>query len=145
MTESLRRGADWEGRLVETMEAAAERPFAWGDHDCFIFACNCAAAMTGVDLAALFYRGKVKTRTQAYGRLKRYAGGGLREAVDRIAELRGMAPVMVTRARRGDWAMIVTPDGDALGVVAGDKVYVPAKHGIFGWSVHACHAAWRVG
>lgn len=131
--------------MIETIEAAVERPFEWGAHDCFIFSCDCAEAMTGVDLAEPFYRGKVKTRTQAYGRLKRYGGGGLQDAVAKIARTHGMAEVMVTRARRGDWAMMMTPAGDALGVVASNKVYLPAEHGISGWLVHSCHMAWRVG
>jgi len=142
---ALQRRPDWEPRLIATIEAACEVSFSWGTHDCFSFACNCAEAMTGVDLAAPFYRGKVNSRTQAYGRLKRYAGGGLQEAVDKIARSHGMAEVMVTRARRGDWAMMLTPDGDALGVVLGNKIYIPAERGIHGWLVHGCHAAWRVG
>ena len=73
----LRRLEDWPERLAEAIEAANERPFSWGRHDCCLFACDAVMAMTGVDPAKPF-RGKYKTKRGAFGVLKRFAA--LRQA-----------------------------------------------------------------
>ncbi len=51
MIPSPRRRPDWPARLRTIIEAARERPFSWGQHDCCLFASDAIEAMTGVDPA----------------------------------------------------------------------------------------------
>jgi hypothetical protein len=37
----------WPSRLDAVIQAAATRPFAWGEHDCCTFAADCVEAVTG--------------------------------------------------------------------------------------------------
>jgi|OM-RGC.v1.025673243 hypothetical protein len=50
----MRRLPDWRGRLAEAVRAASARPFAYGAHDCAIWACDVVSAVTGTDLRAEF-------------------------------------------------------------------------------------------
>ncbi len=48
------RHADWPARLAAYIEAHRSAPFAWGVHDCVLFASGAIAAITGTDPAASF-------------------------------------------------------------------------------------------
>jgi len=47
----LHRLPDWRPRLVSFVNSVRARPFAYGTHDCALFAAGAVEAMTGVDLA----------------------------------------------------------------------------------------------
>ena len=42
---------DWPERLAALIEDRRHAPFEWGHHDCYLFACDGAMAMTGSDPA----------------------------------------------------------------------------------------------
>jgi hypothetical protein len=54
------RYGDWPERLARCIAAARTRRFAWGEHDCALFAADCVQAMTGRDPAGA-YRGRYRT------------------------------------------------------------------------------------
>lgn len=68
--------ADWRTRLDGFLAAAARRPFAWGRHDCCLFAADWVLEIAGVDPAAAF-RGRYTTPRGALRALKRYGTGDL--------------------------------------------------------------------
>jgi len=56
----VRRLDDWDQKLFAVIDAARQRRFAYGVHDCCVFAADCVMAQTGVDPMAGIrgYRGE---------------------------------------------------------------------------------------
>jgi len=137
---------DWQKKLGEVIRAAAGKPFEWGNHDCALFACNAVLAMTGEDPAKSF-RGKYKTKRGAYGALKRFAGGGLKETFRKLAKQFGFIELdNAAFAKRGDVVLIGTPDGDALAVVdlTGRHCLVVSEKGLITKPLSLATIAWTI-
>ena len=118
----IRRG-DWESRLVRFIASRRDEPFAWGRHDCCLFAADCIEAMTGVDPAARL-RG-YSDRRGAVAALRGFADGGLAGVMSAIAEELGAAEVEPDFARRGDAAYVVQESGaGSFGIVLSEGVAV---------------------
>lgn len=121
---ALQRIPTWRISLHETIEAHRLVPFSWGEHDCALFAADCIKAMTGLDLATGF-RGSYHSASGAQRALKRAGYPNLVAlAADFFEEI---TPMM---AGAGDIAAFDTPDGWALGVVAGERVTVLGPGGL---------------
>lgn len=103
------RYPDWEVRLAAYLEPLREEPFAWGRHDCCIFAAGAVLAMTGTDAMAEF-RGRYSTKRGSAVALGRHGKGSLAATLD--AKFEG---IPVGHAHRGD---IVMADG-TLGIGMG--------------------------
>ena len=99
MTSAAIRQDGWESRLAQTVARAMDSPYAIGQHDCFLFACACAEALTGVDIAA-HLAGRYRTRIGAM-KLIRVLGGPAKA----ITELLGVEAQGARLARRGDWLL----------------------------------------
>ena len=109
---------DWKPRLIAYLDANVRRPFAPGRHDCALFVAGAVEAMTGNDPATLF-RGRYRT-LRGGQRILRSAGYG--NHIDLAAALFGeMHP---SQAAPGDLAVVPTEEGEALGLVQGEVVYV---------------------
>lgn len=109
------RYPDWEDRLSHYLGRVEDEPFAWGTHDCALFAAGCVNAQTGVDPAAAF-RGTYDSRVGAAEALRDKGQGTLLKTV------KGWfgEPVAVPFAKRGDLVMRDTSERDrALGVCTG--------------------------
>jgi len=142
------RRPDWPSRLMAAIEAARNRPFSWGGLDCCLFACDCVAAMTGVDPAAEF-RGRYDSSAKARRRLRAFSGGGGLEAtVAMLAARHGMAEVRVAQAQRGDLVLIDAPEWPserrALAVCAGLRLAVMTAGGVDFVAPARGLRAWRV-
>jgi hypothetical protein len=112
----LTRVPDWETKLAQYVHANLRTPFAWGEFDCCLFACNCVQAVTGTDLAADF-RGRYATLADAYRLIKDYAGGGVAELADKKALEYQLPEVPLNFASPGDVVLVNQITGDALGIV----------------------------
>lgn len=106
---------DWEARLSAFLADARAKPFAWGEHDCILFATAAAAAMTGDDKAAA-YRGQYHDRKSAAAILKRLGQGTLLRTVN--ANFERCKPGF---ARRGD---LVWFHGSVGVCVGGEALFV---------------------
>jgi hypothetical protein len=131
---------DWPSRLHAAVEAARSTPFAWGSHDCILFAADCVAAMTGDDLAASF-RGRYATREEAYAVLAKI-GGGLEYAITQA--LGKPAANNWRMAQRGDVVVVDAPTGTAAGIVVGSRVAVPDMQGLAFLPLSAARCYWRI-
>lgn len=100
---------DWERRLGEFIAANRDRPFAWGEWDCILFACAAADAMTGEDWAA-DYRGQYADKAGAAAILKEKGAGTLLRTID--AKLKQRPP---GHARRGDFVWFMGSVGVCMG------------------------------
>jgi hypothetical protein len=137
----LTRREDWPSRLAAALEAARDKPFVWGQHDCGLFAADCVLAMTDTDPAAL-YRGQYADEERARATMLALAGGGLR-----AAWTRALGPAMnnVRMARRGDVALVEIGGVEAAGIVVGSRVACTTEGGLVMVPAHRIVAAWAVG
>ena len=153
-TEAARvHSAVGAARLPDAAEALArllaqrERaPFAWGVHDCCLWAADAVLAQVGVDPAADL-RGRYASALQAQRVIA--ATGGSLEAVARAALGRPLRHPMLACA--GDVGLVMGPvvgqagDRAALAVCLGVWWALPAAHGLALQPLAAATAAWRVG
>ena len=120
----MERLPDWKPRLIAWLASIARTPFEPGKHDCALFVAGAIAAMTGEDPAARF-RGRYTT---VRGGLRVLRAEGFGDHVEMVASrLEEVAPLM---AQVGDIAVVDTPEGPALGIVAGADILVPGRDGL---------------
>lgn len=127
---------DWHNRLIAVIRAAEKRPFLWGEHDCCLFAADCAEAMTG-DNFADGWRGTYDSETGAKKPLLR--GGGSLEKV--LAKYLDEVPVKM--AQRGDIAVVENAGTRCAGVIYGGAVWVPGEEGLVCLRIKPL-STWRV-
>lgn len=143
----LARRNDWPNRLMDAVAAAKAKPFAWGESDCCLFACDCILAMTGVDPAAWF-RGRYTTRKGAMRCLKTFSGGGIAATVERIAADCRAPEILPTQAQRGDVLLVDAPECPperlAMGVCVGTHIAAMGPHGVTLVPLARGLRAWRV-
>src|SRR5690606_24088577 len=101
----------WEIAFFELIRDARTRPFAWGDHDCCLFAADVIRALTGVDVAADL-RGRYSTAIGAKRVITREGG-----SLDALAEARfpalGITELPAAAyAQRGDILRLKEMPGD---------------------------------
>lgn len=128
---------NWPSRFAALVEEAREKPFAWGSHDCCLWAASATQALTGTDPAA-HLRGTYRTGRAALHILE--AIGGLEGA----GALTGPA-IPLGLATLGDVALVTWPDGiQSLAVrsmmtwmCAGEEgmVHLPLDAAIHAWGV----------
>lgn len=130
------RNPDWQIKLGATIAAATKRPFLWGEHDCCLFAADCAIAVCGIDPAEKF-RGTYNDATGARKALLK-----ARKTIDTLAA-DYFKEVPVALAQRGDLVVLDSEFGRVAGVVWGAGVWVTTPDGVR--CVHQKPArAWRV-
>lgn len=127
---------DWHNRLIAVIRAAEKRPFLWGEHDCCLFAADCAEAMTG-DNFANGWRGTYDSETGAKKALLR--GGGSLENV--LAKYLDEVPVKM--AQRGDIAVVENSGTRCAGVIYSGAVWVPGEAGLVCLRIKPL-STWRV-
>ena len=133
----LARVPDWPLRLNAAIEAARNRPFVWGEHDCCLWAAYCVRLLTGVDHAAV-WRGYY---TDARGGLKLLAKSG---GVEALATAALGAPIAAKQAQRGDVVLVKAGRRTALGVCVGPTVAAPGVDGLLFVPMSQWIKAWRV-
>lgn len=134
----LTRRPDWPAVLAHFVRHSRERPFAWGSHDCALFAAHWVDAATGSRISAEF-EGRYSTRAGAQDIIAEFGGLGAL-ATHFLGE-----PIDISFARRGDVALFSQPSGETLGVVIGLEVVSPGATGWVARPVFECDRAWRVG
>lgn len=141
------RREDWVERLDAVFRDAQDKPFAWGDFDCCLFAASCVEAALGFDPAGDF-RGTYSTRAQAFRLLRGRWGGGVGKMMEHMAAAHEWPEVRPLMARRGDVALVMADDGHcALAVVdlSGRAAAFPApRSGLVLVPLTACLRAWRI-
>jgi len=126
----------WRERLDALIASRMAEPFAWGTHDCCLFAADAVLAQTGEDPAAEF-RGTYASATEAVALLKYLCG--LSAVASRAGE-----PVAALCAQVGDIGLVAHEGRELLGVCAGPVWLVPADHGLAALPIDSATSAWRV-
>lgn len=132
----MRRRDTWDLDLMVFIKSREKTPFQWGVHDCVLFACDCAHAMTGIDLAEK-YRG-YSTEEGAAEIIGK--AGSLRELVT----LNIGSEISPTLARRGDFVLIEQGGNPALSVCIGQCVIAAGKNGLVVRPMKEAISAWRI-
>jgi hypothetical protein len=135
------RVPDWPERLQEQISIARHKTYRLGQHDCFIFACACAKAMTGVDYFAKF-GGQYKSRTESLRQIRKFGGSGAAEAVDRLVGADRRRTIL--QARRGDWVLYADSNGEHLGICIGARCMVLNEEGLGSVAMQDCITAWDI-
>ncbi len=138
----MTRRCDFAERLLATLGECRDRPFAWGRNDCALLACDLVMAATGVDYAAPL-RGRYRTAAGATRVLRRFAGGGLEAAAEKIARDNGLEEVPLLMAQRGDFVLLDDTEGPALGVCLGSHIVAAGPAGAVLRPLAAARRAWR--
>lgn len=87
--------------ILHGIEAAAGRPFVWGEDDCGLWVANIVLHATGLDLADGL-RDRYKTALGAARTLKRFGGSDYRAALETAATRHGLQSVAPSEAQTGD-------------------------------------------
>lgn len=135
----MQRREDWLERLHEELEAAADRVFAWGGHDCARFAARCVDAMCGSAFeVALGERYSDEDSARAWLASADFA--------ELVTEHIG-APMPNPRfAQPGDVVLWVNDRGEpTLGIIVGHHVVAAAPRGFVGARTDTITHAWAVG
>ena len=130
------RAEGWEALLHDYLLEAESRPFAWGEHDCALWAAGWVRLSTGDDFASA-WRGRYRTARGAKALMTRRGFSG----VAAIASAH-LCEIPVPLAQRGD--LLLHPS-DSLGVCAGARGYFVTESGLLAEAALACGRAWRVG
>ena len=162
------RRDDWPERLDAFIRARRARSFAWGQHDCALFAADAVEAMTGNDPAAVFRGGY----DSAAGALKAIRAAGHADLLSAVSAGLGEPLPSPLYAQRGDIAAVPLADDmsvaqesaseegpassgtgiaragfpHALGVVLGRQIALvrPGVECLGATSVLAASTAWRI-
>jgi len=141
------RPYDWPERMAKALDNHRGVSFAWGSHDCALFACDVAQSICGIDFAEDL-RNRYKTAIGAARTLKRFVGGGLEEAAEKIACDHNCPEITPLTAQRGDivLAEVLVSDGllsDSLGVCLGERVAFATSQGFVQLPLAKARRAWR--
>jgi hypothetical protein len=135
----------WELRLAALVDRFDRASYALGSNDCFRFACETVAALTGRDAWPQF-EGRYTNRADAIRLIREVASEGEGPDLKRAVEIVfGVEPVSILAAGRGDLYLFV--DGlPHLGVGIGAQVAVmlPDGLGLVRIDDARLQAAWRV-
>jgi len=126
----------WRGCLDALIASRMATPFAWGMHDCCLFAADAVLAQTGEDPAAEF-RGTYASAAEALALLRDL--GGLSALASRAGE-----PVAALCAQVGDIGLVTHEGRELLGLCAGPVWLVPAEQGLAALPIDSASVAWRV-
>ena len=129
----------WELCLAAAVEAARDRPFAWGVHDCATFAFNLRRDLTGGDDVTALWRGRYRTARGAVRVMRRLGWSSLAAAG---RDLLGEPLPSVHLAQRGD--LVLSDTGLGFGVCLGARAAGIAPEGLILVSLSSCALAWRV-
>lgn len=127
---------EWQSALADLIGARMTAPFAWGSHDCCLFAADCVQAITGFDPAA-DARGTYDDERSAARVLKKLGG------LEQIAATRCGPEIPPAAARVGD-VVLGKVDRECLGVCTGETWHAPSADGLAARPMAEALKAWRV-
>lgn len=129
---------DWETRLAAYVADVMSKPFAWGEHDCCLWAAGVAQAQTGQDLAAP-YRGTYSDEHGAAQVLRKLRG--LKGVGDGLG-----SPIAPAFSTNGDIGIIRAPSGKrVMALFTGHVWLFVTARGLQVAAPDRVIHAWRVG
>lgn len=141
MTEqmTLTRHPEWEARLNAWLEQCADKPHAWGSHDCVLFAAGVSRAVTGFDPGQR-HRGQYRSAAGS-SRYLRSLGWDTPEAAFDAHYPRTECAM----AQRGDLVLYAESIGVCLGGIALFVGEEGGEPGLVRVAMNEVAAAWKLG
>ena len=145
---ALKRKEYWDTRAYhDFLLSRAKTPFAWGEHDCALFAADGIEAITGVDIAADF-RGKYHDEASAMALIRELTGGvTVADAAAYCAEksaLKEWAKPLF--AQRGDLVVAKQQSGLIAGLVhLNGHVVAAGENGLMVVPITTVVRSWHIG
>ena len=142
---NARRYEDWPERLDAFFASRRHAEFAYGVHDCCLFAADAVEAITGIDPASEF-RSTYHSRFGSLRRLRQTCGrASLAIAVAAIFSRLNFPVITPNCAGRGDVVLLTLPSGETLCVIslAGEAVAASAS-GFIVLPRALVRAAWKI-
>jgi len=136
----MARLQDWQPRLMAAVREGARTPFAWGEHDCCMFAAACVDAMCGGDLKGAI-RGLLSYTDEIGAYRAIVKAGGLDYLVTTFI---GNPLPNPRYAQPGDVVLLVNEGRDVLGIVVGHAAIAAAPSGVVTLSLADVRAAWSI-
>lgn len=133
----MNRKLDWQASFAALVASRATVPFAWGTHDCCVWAADAVKAVTGVDFAENF-RGTYTDEESAAVVLAQF------EEVDQLATTYLGEPTTVSFATVGDIILFDFNNGYTLGVCNGRNSLVAGETGLRAVPTRMGLKAWKV-
>ena len=133
------RVENWERRLVEAVEIARTKPFAWGEHDCASFAFETRTILTGGEDVAALWRGRYTTALGAHRVMLRLGWASIEAMGRSLLDEPRETPLL---AQRGD--IVLADNGLGFGVVIGATAVGMSSDGISFAALNSCQLAWAV-
>jgi len=133
------RVAGWTSLLAARLEAARDKPFVWGQHDCATWAFDLRRDLTGGEDVAALWRGRYRTQMGAVRVLRRLGWHSLEAAG---LDLLGAPLANLMLAQRGD--MVLGGEDPAFGICIGAQAGFVSPEGLVLLPLDRCHLAWRV-
>lgn len=131
----MSRLPDWQERLSALIAERRAAPFAWGENDCAIFACDGVLAITGTDPAA----GLRAHRTAQEATKTLRQGNG----VAGLAEARLGPEIAPALAQVGDVGLAELDGRDTLVLCVGMHWFGPGAAGLVDVPAATVPRAWR--
>lgn len=126
----------WQTGLARLIASRLAERFAWGRHDCCLFAADAVLAQTGEDPAAEF-RSTYASAAEGLALLRDL--GGLQAVAARAGE-----SIPALCAQVGDIGLVEHDGRELLAVCAGPVWLVPAEQGLAALPIDSATSAWRV-
>lgn len=133
----MTRFPDWQLKFAACVDKHRSIPFAWGTHDCVLWASNVILAMTGIDPAKA-YRGKYNSALTAAKIIGTTGLGAM------ASQALGKTPVDVKMANVGDLLLVKQDGQELLAICNGDTVLAPGKNGLITLPISLAVQAWRI-
>lgn len=143
----MNRHPQWEERLIALVTKRMATPYAWGEHDCLLFAAEAVKALTGKDHARK-HRGKYDSFASAYAYLRTLGHDSPEAMLDSLLDVkpvgfahRGdivMADDGIPALCMGAFALSVGQEGNREGLVR-----VQRTDWVKAWAVGEHHSSWR--
>lgn len=135
----MSRKMNWDKLLANYLESHRNTPFAWGTHDCCMFAANAVLSICDIDYAADF-RGHYSTEIGSKRALIRYGQRDIKSTLNRILG-ESVSPL---NARRGDVCLVdLIPHGHTVAVFY-NGLWAAGETGLVNIPKSKIICAWRV-
>ena len=130
----------WEKRLHHEIEAAREKPFQWGTHDCCMWVAHMIKILSGRELGQAF-RGQYHDQAGAHALIDQHWDGSLTELVSSfLGEAKAVA-----YACRGDVVLYDSDNMTGLGICVDHRAaFLHPEKGLALVKISRCAKAWSV-
>lgn len=143
----MKKLSDWVQRFETVVEKKKNLHFDWGTHNCVTFASDLFEATTGKKVQADIKLAPNSTERQAYVVLKKFAGGGIDNALEKTAKEFGLEEIPPLMAQRGD-LLIVEFDGTrcaaTVNLTGRSAIAVTPDKGLADIPMKFAVRAWRI-